>query len=213
MATPQTIHHQTDTGTIDGTAVHLQRQSCPGTACTGDGEDAFILGIQIDQRFALQHAHIYDIGTQHTNLFVHCNDHFQGRMGNALIRQQRHGIGNGNAVVAAQCCAAGKDIGAVMTDVQTIGIHVDCAVSILLADHIHMALQDHGRMILHTAGSLSKEDDVVGFILNIAKSLLLGKGDNVVADGLGVMGAVGNGTKLLKIFKYSAGLQSGKSFL
>ena len=100
-----------------------------------------------------------------------------------------------------------------MTDVQTIGIHVDRAVSILLADHIHVALQDHGKMILHTAGSLSKEDDVVGFILNIAKSLLLGKGDNVVADGLGVMGAVGNGTKLLKIFKYSAGLQSGKSFL
>jgi hypothetical protein len=50
-------------------------------------------------------------------------------------------------------------------------------------------------------------DDVVEVVLNVVKTVGLGKGSTVVADSFGVAGAVGDGAKLLKVMEHGSGFQ------
>jgi hypothetical protein len=99
-------------------------------------------------------------------------------------------------------------VGAVVLHIQTVGLHIDGAVGILITDHVHMALQDHRSMILHAAGTFLEKDNVVVFILNIADIMLLGKGHQIIGDLLGVAGAMGNGAEFFKIAKYVCRFQT-----
>ena len=129
-------------------------------------------------------------------------------MGDGFIGQQCHGIGNGNAVVAAQGGTLGKDILTVVVDIQTLGCHVDGAVGILLADHVHMALDDHRLVVFVAGGGIAEEQYIVQIILDIAQVIFLGKVHQVVGNSLGIVRAMGNGTNLFKIAKHSLRLQS-----
>ena len=158
---------QADAGTIDGPALHRQRNCGSGAAGAGHGEDAFVLGIQVNQGAALQHGHIDGISAQHTDFLVNGDDNLQRRMGNGLVGQKRHGVGQGNAVIAAQGSTLGEDIAAVMGQVQALNGHVQGHIGVLFADHIHVALEDYGLMVFHAAGALPEENDVAHFVLNI----------------------------------------------
>ena len=168
MAALQPVHHQPDAGAVDAPPFLRQIDGCPGAAGAGNGEDAFILRVQIDEGSALQHGKINSGSTQHTHLFVGGDDHFQRRMGNGGVVQQCQRISNGNAVVTAQGSTLGEDTAAVMGHIQTLHSHINGAGCILFADHIHMTLEDHGRMVPIAAGTFLENDDVIHFILNIS---------------------------------------------
>ena len=102
----------------------------------------------------------------------------------------------------------GEDIIAVMGNVQTVSLEIDGALRVLLADHVHVALDDNGLVVLIALGGRSEEDDVVQLVLDIADALLFGKGDQIIGDDLGVAGAVGHGAQLLEIAEDGCGLQA-----
>ena len=52
-----------------------------------------------------------------------------------------------------------------------------------------------------------RPENIVAVVLNITKPTLFGKANAVIADGLGVAGAVGDPTQILKKVKYLMGLQ------
>ena len=208
VAALKAVHTEADTGAVDRTAVHIQADGGSSAAGTGYGEDPLFLAVQIDELPALQFPQVDDISTQHSDLLIHGDDDLQRGMGDGLVCQQRHGIGNGNAVIAAKGGTPGEDKTLIMGHIQALILHVDGAVRILLADHIHMALKDHRRMVLHAAGTLLEEDHIAGFVLNVTKSLFLRKGNQIVRNLLCITGSVGDAADLLKITKYRGRLQA-----
>ena len=95
--------------------------------------------------------------------------------------------------------------------IQTFGCHIDGAIRILFADHVHMTLDDYRLVILVTLGGITKEDHIIEFILDIAQVVGLGKVHQVVGNHLSVIRAMGNGTNFFKITEYSLRLQTCKS--
>ena len=131
-------------------------------------------------------------------------------MRNGGVSQQRQSVGNSNAIVTAQRSSLGKDKRTVVGHIQTVHSHINGTIRILLADHIHVALQYHGLVIFIAAGTVGVDDHIVKFILLITQTVLYRKTHQIVADGLGIAAAVGNGANIFKIRKYRLRLQTGK---
>ena len=129
-------------------------------------------------------------------------------MGNGRVCQQSQTHGNGDTVVAAQSRALGKHKLAVVGHIQSLGGHVNGAVRILLADHVQMALQNHGGVVFQAAGAGAIDNHIVHFILNVPKAMGLGKVHHIIRHGLCIPGAMGNGTDFLKITENGPGLQT-----
>ena len=208
MSALQALHRQLDAGAVDRVPGERHGDGTPGTSGAGHRKDALLLGIDVDEGTALEGCQIHTGSTLHTDLFVHGDDDFQRRMGNGLIRQQRQSVGHSDAVVTAQGGATGKDIAAIVGHIQTVGIHIDGAILILLADHVHMALNNDRLMVLQAAGALLEHDHIIQFILEIPDAVLLGKGHQIIGDQFGIPGTVGDGTDLFKISKNRRRLQT-----
>ena len=73
-----------------------------------------------------------------------------------------------------------------------------------------MALDNDRFMGLIAGRGLPEEDHIVQLVLDIAKVVFLSKVHQVIADGLCVLSAMGNGTDFFKITQYRLGLQAGK---
>ena len=112
------------------------------------------------------------------------------------------------AVTAEQGVAVGKNIGIIMAQTQAVLCKIDVTVRILLADHVEMALQDHGGMVLIAGAGRLADDNVVRSILLPAQAALLRKADAVVRDRLRVARAVWDGAQRLKKAQRSRRLKS-----
>ena len=64
-----------------------------------------------------------------------------------------------------------------------------------------MSLDHDTGILLASGGSFFEDDDIAGFVLNIAQSVRSGKGGHIITDGPGVAGTVGNRTKFFKIIQ------------
>ena len=95
-----------------------------------------------------------------------------------------------------------------MAQAQAVLRKIDVAVRILLADHVEMALQDHGGMVLIAGAGRLADDNVVRRILLPAQAALLRKADAVVRDRLRVARAVWDGAQRLKKAQRSRRLKS-----
>ena len=199
VATLEALHCQPDAGTVDSLPLSVEGYGGSCAAGTGHGEDALLLAVQVDEGPAPETGQVDGIGTQHPDLLVHGDDDFQRGMRDGGICQQGQGEGQGNAVIATKSGALGKDKLAVMGQVQTIHGHIQGTVGLLLADHVHMALKDHRGMVLQALGTRPEEDDIIYLVLDVFESVGLGKGYQIVADGLGVAAPVGDGADLFKI--------------
>ena len=201
VTTLQILHHQTDTRTIDGLTRNRNTDGGASATSTGNGKDTLFLRVDVQQHSTLQHGQIDSCSTIHTGLLVHSDHQFQGRMDNGAISCEGHSKSHGNTIVTTPGSAIGKNIIAVMGDIQALSIHIDGAIHILFTDHIHMTLDDHRGMILHAAGTGDENDDIVQRILDIFQALLLRKVHQVVADDLGIARAMGHGANFFKITK------------
>ena len=66
-------------------------------------------------------------------------------------------------------------------------------------------------MILIAGSGITKQDDVIIFVLNISQIVLFGKVHQIIRDHLGIPGAMGNGANLFKITEYGCRFQTCKS--
>lgn len=118
------LHAEAHAGTVDSLPLGVQGDGTGCAACTGDGENTLILAVQIQHGAALHIRQVHGCGTQHPDLLVHGNDHFQRRVRNGIVVQNGQGIGDGNAVITAQGGSLGKDAASIMGHVQTIHSHI-----------------------------------------------------------------------------------------
>ena len=134
-------------------------------------------------------------------------------MGNLLGVQQGQCIGHSHTVIPAQGSTPCKNVGTIVGQVQAVVLKVNGTVRLLLANHIHMALENHWGMVLIPRGARLEDHHIVPLVLPEAEASLLGKPDQVIADGLCIPGAVGNGTDFLKKTKHACRLQTGQGTL
>ena len=130
-----------------------------------------------------------------------------------MISEDCQGVCHGNAVVAAQGGAVGPDVLAVGAEIKTVLREINGTVLGLFSDHIHVALENNGGMMLVTDGAVLVNDDVVGLVLIILQAVVLGEADQPVADLLRVGGAVWDGAELFKIIHRPFGLDSFQNTL
>ena len=198
----EAVHSQSNAGTINCPTLHRQGQGGAAAAGTGNGKDAFFLRVDIDEGTTLQHGKVNIRCTQHANFFIHSDNHFQWRMWDTAISQQSKRIGNCNTIVTTQSGSLGIHKFSVMGNIQSLSLHIDGAICIFFANHVHMSLKNHRGMILHATSSGPKQNHVVAVILNIAQIMFLGKSNQVITDHFRISGAVGNPTDFFKICKY-----------
>lgn len=129
----------------------------------------------------------------HAGLLVHGDEDFNGWVGNGGVLQQGHGIGHGDAVVAAQSGPTGKDKLVVVGQVQGLLGHIHGAVRVLLADHVHVALEQHRGVVLIAGGSRLEPENVPHRVLDDTNAVAFGKFFQIIADGFDIPGAMRNG--------------------
>ena len=208
MAAGQTAH-------ADAPCVPLHRNTLDGNGQAGrrasgaaDGQDALVLGVDVQQHTALQAAHIEGCRAEHADLLVDGEHRLEGRVLQRIGIQHCQRIGHGNAVVSAERRAVGKNIGIIMAQAQAVLRKIDVTVRILLTDHVEVTLQDHGGMVLIAGAGRLADDDVVRSILLPAQAALLRKADAVVRDRLRVARAMRDGAQRLKKAQRSRRLKS-----
>ena len=190
VAAGQTTH-------ADTPCLPLHRNTLDGNGQAG-GQDALVLGVDVQQHTALQAAHIESCRAEHADLLVDGEHRLEGRVLQRIGIQHRQRIGHGDAVVSAERRAVGKNIGVVMAQAQAVLRKIDIAVRILLADHVEVTLQDHGGMVLIAGAGRLADDNVVRRILLPAQAALLREADAVVRDRLCVARAMRDGAQRLK---------------
>ena len=161
VAALQAFHGQFDTRTVNSPTGNWQQKICSCAAGAGYSENTLFLTIKIQHSAALQGGKINSVGAVHTGLFVHSENDFQGRVGDGLVSKQRHSISHSNTVVTTQSGAFGKDPLTIVCDVQAFLIHINGAISVLVANHINVTLDNHRLMILHATGAFTEEQDIV----------------------------------------------------
>ena len=174
---------------------HTARTACP--------ENPLLLRVQIDQILPFHGSRIQSRCSQKSDLLVHSKHSLNGRMLQFIILQNGQLIGYSDPVITAQRSAVRMYHIPLNKKCERVFCKIMGTVWKLLTDHIHMSLQDHHRSILISAGSLLKYNHIPAFILNITKSMLLGKIRKIITDPLRIPRTMGDFCNLLKIMKNS----------
>ena len=73
-------------------------------------------------------------------------------------------------------------------------------VGILLPDHVLVALKNDAGLVFQAGRGRLGDDDVSGLVLLAGQAVFLGLGDDVLAQGFFVGGAVGNLQDFVEMF-------------
>ena len=145
------------------------------TACAADEDLTIVLGVEIDELFAIEASVLEAESTCETCLLVHRKESLQCRVlqgvGGDSCQHKRHT----DTVVCAKGCALSFDEVAIDIGVDRVVVEVVHGVVVLLADHIHMRLEDNARFVFVARGSRFAHDDIACFIYGMFEVMLYGK--------------------------------------
>ena len=179
------------------------------TAGAADGGHALLLGIEVDHGAGANLGLVERLGANQASLLVGGEHALEGRMSNRIVVEHGEHQSDGDTVVGAQRgTVSGED--AILDDqVDTIGRKVVLNGAQLVAHHVDVALQHHGRGILGAGRCGLANDDVVDLVLIHVEAALLGKRDQEIADALLVARPTGDRADLLKEMEQLGGLVAG----
>ena len=151
-------------------------------AGAADGEVALLLAVEVEEELGLEAARLEAVGAREAGLLVNGDQGLEGAVGDVLAGQHRQGRGHADAVVGAEGGARGPEEVAVTQHLDGVLEEVVDRVLVLLADHVHMGLeQTVGRPSLPGGGRLA-DDDVADLVLL-----------HLAAQGPGLIGHPGGG--------------------
>ena len=202
MSADQTIHVDVHDFSIEGLSDDRQCDRRTAAAGTSGKHHALVLGIHVQKDVAFDRGQVDGMRTVHADFLGYRADELQPRMAQRLRIQQSQCIGHGDAVIAAERRSLCADVIAVDLQVQAFLLHIFRDAGILLADHVHMALQNDRLLVLIAFGSLFDDDHVVQFVLIDLKSAVLCKFHQVIADCLLMIGRSRDLCQILEKMKY-----------
>ena len=123
----------------------------------------------------------------------------RGGIGLAVVSQNSHSESHADAIVSAQGGFLCDDLVILDHKVDGISFEVVLTASVLLADHIHMSLQNDTGMVLKTLAGGLAHDDVVNIVSLVLQIVSLCKLHQISAHGSFVAGLSGDAGQVLKI--------------
>ena len=178
-------------------------------AGAADGGNALLLGVEVDHGAGADLGLVERLGANQAGLLVGGEHALEGRMGNRIVVEHSKHKRDGDTIVGAQGGAVGGKDAVLDDQVDTIGRKVVLNGAQLVAHHIDVALQHHGRSIRGTGRCGLANDDVVDLVLVHIEAALLGKRDQEIAEALLVTRPTGNRADLLKEMEQLGGLVAG----
>ena len=130
------------------------------SACAADRENAFVLGIDVEKDLALEPARFERVRAGKTGLFVNREEKFKRRMNNVFIGCKEHTHCKSDTVVCAECRAVSLQPFAVNNAFDGIFAEIMAAACNLLADHVHVTLDDNCRFVFITRSRRSVDENV-----------------------------------------------------
>ena len=130
-------------------------------------------------------------------------------MNDRIVIENSEHQSDGNAVVGAQGGAVSGEDAVLDDQVDAVGRKVVLNGAQLVAHHVDVALQHHGRGILGAGRCGLANDDVVDLVLIHIETALLGKRDQEIADAFLVARPTGDRADLLKEMEQLGGLVAG----
>ena len=191
---------------VDRLIRHRHVAGGPHAAGAGHGENTLHLGIDIEHHPALEHRRLQRHGPQHPDFLSGGQHHLQPGMGQVLRLQGRQGHGHGDSVVAAQGGSLGPDVGPVGPQTQALSGHIQVTARLPVTDHVQVALDNYSGDILIARRRRFDQHHVPSLVLIDLQAVASAEGRAVVAQGLGVAGAVGNGANFRKIVHHPLGV-------
>ncbi len=123
----------------------------------------------------------------------------EGAVDEALLFHDREAGGQPDAVVRAERRAVGLDPFALDRGPDGVLGEIVGDVGVLVADHVHVTLENDAGGALATRRGLLADDDVADLVLLGFETEARGRGQDVLGQGLLVPGTVGNAADLLEI--------------
>ena len=178
-------------------------------AGAADGGNALFLGVKVNHGAGANLGLVERLGADQASLLVGGEYALEGRMGNRIVVEHGKHKRDGDTVVGAQGGAVSGEDAVLDDQVDTVGRKVVLNGAQLVAHHIDVALQHHGRGILGTGRCGLANDDVVDLVLIHIEAALLGKRNQEIADALLVARPAGDRADLLKEMEQLGGLVAG----
>ena len=179
----------------------------PGSPRTSGQENAFFLIVQVQHPAAAADGQVDGIRAFHTGLLVNRDYHLQTGMGNAVRIKKGKRAGYRDAIVSAQTGSFRIQPVSIHLQIQALPGHVLRTVRVLYCNHVHMALQDHGFLILIARSCFLYYNDIFHLVLQADKASAFREFLQIIADRFHISGAARNAADLFKIVKYFCGLQ------
>ena len=170
----------------------------PDFTRAADGSDAFLLGIQVDHRARRDERLVQAGCAGQAGLLLGGKDALERRMGERVVIQDGHHERDGRTVVAAERGAVCGDYTVLHDQVNAVLLKIMRDAGQLFTDHIQMALQHDGGLVLGACAGRFFDDDVIEFVLMAPEAARLGKFHEIVADPLFVGRAARDCADLLK---------------
>ena len=153
-------------------------------AGAADGGNALFLGVKVNHGAGANLGLVERLGTTRPVSSSVVNTHSRAGVNDRIVIENSEHQSDSNAVVGTQGGAVSGEDAVLDDQVDTVGRKVVLNGAQLVAHHIDVALQHHGRSILGAGRSGLANDDVVDLVLVHIEAALLGKRNQEIADAL-----------------------------
>ena len=141
-----------------------------GVHATGAADEdlAFILRVEVEEDTAGEVVRVEFHGASEASLFVDGEDALERTVFHLRVGDDGQGRSHADAVVSAEGRAVGMQPLALDDRLDGVFLEVVLLVAVLLANHVHVGLQDDGLAVFHALGGGHGHDDVATVFLDIA---------------------------------------------
>ena len=138
-----------------------------GRVATSSARDKYlplVLRVKVDKHVACHESGLHALGTRESSLLIAREYTLQWSVLYIIGVENCQFDGTSDAVVSSQCCTFSLKPLAVYIGLYGIFVEVELNVDQLLANHVHVALQNDGFAVLHSWCGALADDDVARFV-------------------------------------------------
>ena len=170
--------------------------SCAASA--SNGEDALLVGVDVNEKSATENACVKGCRTDKAGLLIGGKHRLKLGVIDIVRVKDSHCVCHCYTVVTAESCASCTEKVAVTVEVEAFLFHIDRAVGVLQCNDVCVALKDYTGAILVACGSRLSDNDVVALVSVALKATCLCKVYEIVGDGLCITRSTGNFRKFFE---------------
>ena len=188
-------------------ALETEGSDCAAAAGAGDEDLALVLRVEVDEVVACHESGLHADGTRELRLLIACEDTLDGSVLNVVGGEDGELDGIAYTVVGTECRPLGVQPVAVDIGLDGVLGEVEVYIHELVADHVHVALQNCRGTVLKTLRGGLADKHVAGFVDFRLQTVTLAKVLEIFNHLLLMLRWAGYFVDSRELFKYAGGFQ------